>query len=78
MMANKMNRSYVAIRREKGKPEVTTNFPVTASPKDAVLWCEADGYKVIEHKYTEIPDDEKFIGTVIVIVASKAAKARGK
>ncbi len=71
-MADKtMGRSYVAIRREKGKPDVKTNLPITASPLDAVLWCEAGGYKVLEHKYDETPDDEKFIGTIIVTVAPK-------
>jgi hypothetical protein len=67
-----MSRSYIATRRENGKPDVTANFPITASPEDAVLWCETDGYKVIEHKYIETPDDEKFIGTVIVTVEPKA------
>jgi len=71
-MADKtMGRSYVAIRREKGKPDVKTNLPITASPLDAVLWCEAGGHKVLEHKYDETPDDEKFIGTIIVTVAPK-------
>jgi hypothetical protein len=66
-----MSRGYIAIRREKGKADVTTNFPITASPEDAVFWWEADGYKVIEYKYTETPEDQKFIGTTIVTVETK-------
>ena len=72
-MANKMNRSHVAIRREKGKPDVRTHFPKrTASPVDAIRWCEADGYKVIGHEVIETTEDEKYVSTTIVTVQSKA------
>jgi hypothetical protein len=66
-----MSRSYIAKRREKDKPDVTTHFPEDAGEgvlDYALEWCRADGYKIIEHKRTETPDDEKFAGTVIVTV----------
>jgi hypothetical protein len=70
-MTNKTNRSYIVKRIEKGKPDYTTYFPCTASQVDVVGWCEADGYKVIECKGTEMPDDKDFIGTITVTVEPK-------
>jgi hypothetical protein len=66
-----MSRSYIAIRREEGEPDVTTNFPVGTAHDYALEWCRADGYKVIRHEYSETPDNEKFFGTVIVMVEAK-------
>ena len=63
-----ISRSYIAICREKGKPDVRTHFPISASTVDAVRWCEADGYKVSGHVIIETPEDEKFISTIIVTV----------
>jgi len=71
-MANKMNGSHVAIRREKGKQDVRTHFPSDASAVDAVRWCEAGGYKVIGHEVIETPEDGKHISTTIVTVQSKS------
>jgi hypothetical protein len=68
------DRSYIVKRIEKGKPDVTTNFPedVGAAVLDYALeWCRSDGYKIIEHKRTETPNDEKFIATITVIVEPK-------
>lgn len=66
-----INRSYKAIRREEGKQDVVTHFPSTASPADAVRWCETDGYKVIGHEIINTPEDENCISTTIVTVESK-------
>jgi hypothetical protein len=67
-----MSRSFITTRREKGKPDVTTHFPENATALDyAVEWCRSEGYKVIEHKCTKTPNDEKFAGTIIVTVESK-------
>ena len=38
----------------------------------ALEWCRSDGYKIIEHKRTETPNDEKFIATITVTVAFQA------
>jgi hypothetical protein len=67
-----MSRSYIATRTEKGKPDVTTHFPEDAAALDYALeWCRSDGYRVIEHKCTKTPNDEKFAGTIIVTVEPK-------
>jgi hypothetical protein len=63
-----VGRSYKVIRRENGKPDVLTFLPCTASAPEAVLWCESEGYKVIDHEIIETPDDEKHIATVVVTV----------
>jgi hypothetical protein len=60
---DRVGRSYKATRREEGKPDVVTHFPATASPVDAVRWCEADGYKVIGYEIIEMPKDEGYGGT---------------
>jgi hypothetical protein len=67
-----MSRSYIATRREKGKPDVTTHFPEDAAALDYALeWCRSDGYSVIEHKCTKTPHDDKFAGTIVVTVEPK-------
>jgi len=71
IMFQKANRSYKAIRRENGKPDVVTHFPCDASPVDAVGWCEADGYTVIGHEIIDTPQDEKCQSTTIVTVQPK-------
>ena len=73
---DRVGRSYKAIRREKGKPDVVTHFPVTTSPVDAVRWCEAEGYKVMGHEIIETPEDQKCISTTIVTVEPKAKPAK--
>ncbi|MGA7629700.1 MAG: hypothetical protein WCB11_02975 [Terriglobales bacterium] len=68
------DRSYIVKRIEKGKPDVTTNFPEDAGAAVldyALEWCRSDGYKIIEHKRVETPNDERFIATITVIVESK-------
>jgi len=65
------DRSYKAIRRENGQPDVVTHFPDTASPADAIRWCEADGYKVIGSQIIDTPEDEHFISTTMINVESK-------
>lgn len=70
-MLQKANRSYKAIRRENGKPDVVTHFPSDASPVDAVRWCEAEGYTVTGHEIIETPDDENCRSTTVVIVEPK-------
>jgi hypothetical protein len=73
---SKVGRSYKAIRREEGKPDVVTVFPCTANPVvDAVCWCESEGYKVSGLEIFDTPNDEKEISTTIVKVQRKAAKA---
>jgi hypothetical protein len=68
---SKVGRSYVAIRREEGKPDAARHFPDTASELDAVDWCEADGYEVIRRETIETPNDQKYISFTIVEVQSK-------
>lgn len=64
-------RSFRAIRRQAGKPDVETFFPGNLSFTNAVLWCEADGYKVIQHEIVEHADDERCCCTIIVTVEQK-------
>jgi len=67
-----MDRSYIAIRREQGKPDVRTHFPEDPAARAyAVEWCRSDGYKVISDEQTKIPNDDKFAGTIIVTVEPK-------
>lgn len=70
-----MGRSYKAIRREEGKPDVVTVFPHTANPVDAVRWCESEGYKVVGHELIDTANDQKHISTTKVKVQPNAAKA---
>jgi hypothetical protein len=64
-------RSYLAIRREEGKPDAVKHFPDTATDVDAIDWCEADGYEVIGQEITETPNDPKYISFTVVKVRSK-------
>jgi hypothetical protein len=69
-----MNRSYIVKRREKGKPDVPANFPEDAGAAVldyALQWCREDGYNVIGHECAETPNDEEFVGTIIVTVEPK-------
>jgi hypothetical protein len=71
---SKVGRSYLAIRREEGKPDYPTSFPVTARTEDVVGWCESEGYKVLEHTVEETPADTKHIAAIIVTVQPKATE----
>jgi hypothetical protein len=71
MEADKVSRSYLAIRREAGKPDYSTNFPVTASSVDMVGWCESEGYTVIDTERIDTPDDPTVIAKIIVTVKPK-------
>jgi hypothetical protein len=67
-----MDRSYIAIRREQGKPDVRTHFPEDPAVRAlAVEWCRSEGYKVIGDELTKTPDDAKFAGTIVVTVEPK-------
>jgi hypothetical protein len=66
-----VGRSYIAIRRQEGCPDVVTHFPYTASEVEAIRWCESEGYKVIKHEVKPTPEDEKHIATVTVVVEPK-------
>lgn len=61
-------RSYIAIRREDGKPDFPTHFGPDVSVIEMIRWCQHEGYTVLRHEIVPTPKDTKHMATVIITV----------